>query len=273
MQTTLFDLAKPYPINTDQSAQYRHDGHILLHSVAGHEEIDYYGPLITNLVRKYAGERSIQVTPGITQTLFHELSNVWQKDEEVREFVFAKRFARIASELMGVKAVRLYHDGALVKEPGGYPSPWHKDHYNWPLVTRHTVKMWLALDDIHREMGAMRFASGSHRAGQFPEVHPSYESDQLFERIMRDHRTPVVSYDMKAGDAVFFSGQLLHSALANSSDEPRQVLSVIYFEDGTRVMEPDHKHRMIDKEQFLPGLKPGEVAAGDLNPILYSAEE
>lgn len=272
MQTMTFDLAKPYPIDANQSARFRHDGHILLHAVAEAEEIDYYRPLITALVPRYAGQRQVQLMPGVTQTLFHEVTNVWQKDEEVREFVFAKRFAHIAANLMGVKAVRLYHDGALIKEPGGYPSPWHKDHYNWPLATHHTVKMWLALSDIHREMGAMRFASGSHRAGQFPEVHPSYESDQLFERIIHDHRTPVVTYAMNAGDAVFFSGQLLHSALANTSTVSREALAIIYYEDGTRVMEPDHQHRMVDKEQFLPGLKPGEPASSDLNPLLFSTE-
>jgi len=30
---------------------------------------------------------------------------------------------------MGVQGVRLYHDQALIKEPGGKPTPWHQDYY------------------------------------------------------------------------------------------------------------------------------------------------
>jgi ectoine hydroxylase-related dioxygenase (phytanoyl-CoA dioxygenase family) len=272
METITFDLSKPYTLAPAQSAQYHHDGHILLRGVASPEEIDYFRPLITGLVDEVALSRDMRVRLGESHTLFTELANVWQLSDAIREFIFAERFARIAAELMGVKGVRLYHDQALIKDPGGKPTPWHKDHYNWPLATHHTIKMWLALSDIPMEMGAMRFATGSHHGGLFPELPISYGSQDIFDRVIHTHNVPTVTYSMRAGDASFHSGDTLHSALENTTTQRREVVTIIYYADGTRVLEPNHEHRRVDMEKFLPGLKGGNLAASELNPLLYQSK-
>ena len=58
--------------------------------------------------------------------------NLWAVDDAVKQFTLAKRFAKIAADLLGVDKVRLYHDQALYKEPGGGFTPWHQDQYYWP---------------------------------------------------------------------------------------------------------------------------------------------
>jgi hypothetical protein len=83
----------------------------------------------------------------------------------------------------------------------------------------------------------------------------------------------VVSYSMNAGDASFHAGEILHATDANNSSERREVLAVIYYADGTRVMDPLSEYRRADLNEFLPGLKPGESAASPLNPIVYSFDE
>ena len=128
MESMTYDLARPYPVDTDLCAKYRRDGHVLLRGVVAPEEIEYYRPLITGLVDKHAKTRDVRVAPDETKPLYEYVANVWQKSEEIKELVFSRRCARIAATLMGVRGVRLYHDEALVKEPGRHPTPWHKDH-------------------------------------------------------------------------------------------------------------------------------------------------
>jgi hypothetical protein len=271
MEKTTFDFSNTYSVAADQSAQFRKDGHILLRGVASSEEVANYRPLIISLVEEIARTRDIHVRLDDLSPLFTEVSNIWRRSEAVRAFIFAKRFARIAAELMGVKAVRLYHDQALIKDSGANPTPWHKDHYSWPLATHHTIKMWLALSDILPETGGMVFATGSHHSALFPEVPYNKNLQEIFCRVIKDHRIPTLSYAMRAGDATFHSGDTLHSTLENSSPRRREVLSIIYYADETRVMIPDHEHRRVDLKEFLPGLKPGDIAASDLNPLLYEA--
>ena len=205
--------------------------------------------------------------------MFTQVTNVWRVHETVRAFIFAKRFARLAAELLGVQGVRLYHDQALIKEPGGKPTPWHQDHYYWPLETENTVTMWMPLIDCPHEMGTMNFVSGSHINPAFQEMPISETSQEYFSRLIAEQHLPTPHYSMKAGDATFHYGRTLHSAPANSTAAPREVITIIYYADGTRLIKPDNEHRKVDLEVFHPGQKPGEIAASALNPLLWFSGE
>jgi ectoine hydroxylase-related dioxygenase (phytanoyl-CoA dioxygenase family) len=181
--------------------------------------------------------------------------------------VLARRFAKIAARLMGVKGVRLYHDQALYKEGGGGRTPWHQDQYYWPLLTDRTITMWMPLVDLTTRMGVMSFASGSHRAGYLGTLPISDASQSFFQDFVRERGYPLVhGVDMAAGDATFHSGWTLHSAPPNDTERMREVMTVIYFEDGAVLMEPDHAHREADLKAWFPGQAPGETAGSRLNP-------
>jgi hypothetical protein len=60
---------------------------------------------------------------------------------------------------------------------------------------------------------------------------------------------------------------------ANASTDRREAITIIFYAVGTRLIEPDDQHRKIEIEVFHPGQKPGEIAASELNPLLYTTEE
>jgi len=273
METTTFNLAATYGITFAEAAQYQKDGHILLRGVLSPEEIEYFRPLLISCAEEITHTRDMRVQLEDLNTLFTQVTNIWRRSEEIRPLIFAKKFARIAAELMKVRAVRLYHDQVLLKDPGGTRTPWHKDHYYWPLATHNTIKMSLALSDISHEMGAMVTVTGSHHGGLFPEVPFSLNTQEIFSRVIRTHNIPTKTYAMNAGDAMFHSGDLLHSALENTSTRRREILSIIYYADGTLVAVPTCQQRIAEMREFLPGLHPGEIAASELNPLLYESAE
>ena len=43
-----------------------------------------------------------------------------------------------------------------------------------------------------------------------------------------------------------------------------------YILDGMRVSEPENDAQKVDLERWLPGPKPGDLAASELNPLVYS---
>ena len=263
-------LSDQYTLTSAQREAYRNDGHVLLRNVCPPDALHHARHSILGVVDEVVRRQNTQGRIEDYSSLFTQVTNVWRLNDDARQFVFAQRFAKLAADLMGVDAVRLYHDQALIKEPGGKPTPWHQDYYYWPLDTEHTVTMWLALVDVPRAMGSMSFISGSHRNTAFQPMPISDTSQQYFENIIREQKAPVVSYELNAGDATFHSGRLLHSAHGNTSTHRREVLAVIYYADGTRLLEPDNEHRKVDMEVFHPGQKPGELAASELNPVLYN---
>jgi ectoine hydroxylase-related dioxygenase (phytanoyl-CoA dioxygenase family) len=132
--------------------------------------------------------------------------------------------------------------------------------------------MWMPLINLTQEMGTMVFASTSQLGGAITDISISPESDQFFVNLVREKGFPLVSYPLDAGDATFHSGWTAHAAHANSSDQLREVMTIIYYADGTSIMEPDNEFRKVDMEVFHPGQKPGDLAASELNPVLYSEE-
>ncbi|MGB6648498.1 MAG: phytanoyl-CoA dioxygenase family protein [Bacteroidota bacterium] len=262
-------LENEYPITEKQTELYQRKGHILLRGVATPDEISAHLPSIEGALQEILSRQDSQGRIEEYSALFQQVTNVWRMSETAKRFVFARRFAKIAADLMGVDGVRLYHDQALYKPPGGRGTPWHQDQFYWPLDTRHTITMWMPLLDLTREMGTMMFAGSSHREGQLVSGSLSEESHRRFEEIISERGYPVESHDLAAGDATFHAGWSVHATHPNRSRLVRKVITVIYYADGTRLLEPDTDFRKVDMVVFHPGQKPGDVAASPLNPLLY----
>lgn len=258
-----------FPLDDHTVSTFRRDGFVLLRRVAPSSYVAAVRPSIERVVREVASSRDPQGRIEDYGRLFIQVTNVWRIDPVAREFVFARRFARIAATLLGVPAVRLYHDQALFKPAGGKATPWHQDQFYWPLDTSKTVTMWMPLIDLTRDMGTMIFAAGSHAQGPLLASSISDESHREYERIVRDRGWTVSGESLAAGDATFHTGWCLHATHPNSSPDVRKVMTVIYYADGARVTAPASDFQKADMEAFLAGCVPGGPAAGPLNPVLY----
>lgn len=270
--TSAVDLDSAYTLEASEIEAFQANGHVLLRGVCNIGEVAAYRPYINAATERFKGELPPLEERDTYGKAFLQIMNLWQRDDAVRKFVLAKRFGKIAAELMGVPAVRLYHDQALYKEPQGGHTPWHQDQYYWPLATKgiQTLTMWMPLVDVSYDMGALRFASGSHTGGFMGHIKISDESEATFEQYVASQGFPIACSEMKAGDATFHSGWTLHAAPGNSSNSMREVMTIIYFADGIRVMEPDNPNRVDDLNTWLPGMMPGGLAASVLNPVVYS---
>ena len=272
MATTesLPELGSEYQISQEQIERFRSDGHVLLRGVASAEEIAPYRSVILATRDEFGSERTPLAKRDTYGKAFLKGMNLWEKHESVRRFVLARRFGMIAADLLGVDGVRVYHDQALLKEAGGGLTPWHQDQHYWPLDTDNTITMWMPLVDLTPEMGTMHFASGSHRRGYLGDRPISDESEREFEAFIRSQGFRIASgVAMRAGDATFHYGWTLHGAPGNSTAQVREVMTVIWFEDGAKVTAPDNRNRKSDLERWLPGLRPGDMAASRLNPVAY----
>jgi hypothetical protein len=271
--TALPDLSSPYALSDVARQEFERDGHVLLRRVATHEEVGAYRPLIRDATFVNTVETRALDARDTYGKAFIQVGDIWVKEPAAAGFTLARRFARIAAELLGVPAVRLYHDQALFKEPGGGPTPWHQDQYYWPLETDRTVTMWMPLLDITGDMGGMEFGSGTHRRPALAELAISDASEAFFEDMAASGEFPVTKpVPMAAGDATFHAGWTLHRAMPNTSSQMREVMTIIFFADGSRLLEPHYKERRGPFESLFLGLSPGDLAASDKTPIVYSAD-
>ena len=265
------DLSQPYELSQTDIDAFQINGHVLLRGVADSHEVLAYRKLITHSTEELAKSYKPMHERDTYGKAFIQNMNLWVGDEGVRHYTLSRRFAKIAADLMGVDGVRLYHDQALYKEAGGGPTPWHQDQQYWPLDGVKCVTMWMPLVDAKADMGTMRFADGSQELGYLGALNISDDSDAQLEDLIRDRGYNVAfAGDMSAGDATFHNGWTIHGACGNASmTTTREVMTVIYFEDGAILTPPDSASRESDLATWFPGLKPGDEAASKLNPVLY----
>lgn len=266
---TLPAIESEHALEEELVASMRRDGHVVVRGLASRAEVEAYRPEISAAVQEVARAGDRQGRIDDYSKLFIQVTNVWRTSKTARRIVFAKRFAGVAARLLETPSVRLYHDQALLKPPRSPRTPWHRDRDYWPLETDLTITMWLALVDVDESMGPMVFASGSHRWAGLGDLAISEEADRRIAAMTAEQRCPLATTPLRAGDATFHLGGTLHSAGANLSDVPREVLTVIYYPAGTRASVPANENQRVDGEVFLPGIRPGEEAASALNPILY----
>lgn len=254
----------------EQITAFRRDGHTLTPNLVSPGEMAPFREAINAAAYRYNTEKRSLEERDTYGKAFLQIMNLWEVDEDVRNFTLAKRFAATAAALLGVENVRLYHDQALYKEPGGGFTPWHQDQYYWPLDTDKTVTMWMPLIDITEGLGMLTFASGSHRAGFVENIAISDESEARLEHYIKDKGFAISRPQaMTAGDATWHFGWTLHSAPGNASaDTTREVMTIIYFADGAHVTAPQNKHQEADRQRWLCGLEPGAPAASKLNPLI-----
>ena len=264
-------LDSDYVLSADQIREYREKGHILLRGVCSPEEVALYQKAIVEAAMRHNSETRPMEERDTYGKAFLQVMNLWTVDELVKPFTMSRRFAGIAGQLMEVDAVRLYHDQALFKEPGGGHTPWHQDQFYWPLDAARTTTMWMPLVDISEVMGSMTFADGSQQEGFIDLSHQiSDQSEAFFDDHVRSKGYPLTGGgEMKAGDATFHSGWTLHRAPGNVTDRVREVMTVIYYPDGTRVSDPANDFQSADHRVWLDSRPVGSLADGPLNTVIW----
>lgn len=263
-------LDQAYPLTQESVEHYRQNGWVLLREVCPSDLIGHYRDAIgEETYRMNTETRPIEERDTYGKA-FLQTMNLWLSSPEVAKFTLAKRFAGIAAALLGVERVRLYHDQSLYKEPGGGHTPWHQDGFFWPIDQSRSVTLWMPLVDVPAEMGTMSFADGSHHRGIVDlNAGISDDSEAFYAGYILGAGFEVrTGGAMKAGDATFHSGVTFHKAPGNPTDRVREVMTVIYFADGVAVSEPQNMNQRNDLAQWLPGLKPGDLAASEINPLL-----
>jgi ectoine hydroxylase-related dioxygenase (phytanoyl-CoA dioxygenase family) len=270
MTTTAAELDRLYAVGSTDVARYAADGYVKLRGVLGADVIAHYEPEITEQVIRLNTQHLPLSERDTYSRAFLQVTNLWRHSEKVREFVFSRRLAGIAAQLLGVPSVRLYHDQALYKEAGGGFTPWHVDQHYWPLSTDRTVTVWVPLQDTPAELGPLTFAAGSHRSGYGRELEISDESEARLDEFVTSSGFRVDDEPFAVGDVSFHSGWTIHRAPATSSETPRRVMTVIYMDAAIEIAQPTNRYQENDLASWLDNGLVGSVPNGPGNPVLTS---
>jgi ectoine hydroxylase-related dioxygenase (phytanoyl-CoA dioxygenase family) len=269
-ETLQEELDAPYALSPDAIAFYRQNGYVKLKQVLSPAVLSYYGDIITDLVFRLNTLIKPMEERTTYERAFLQIMNLWREDERAKEFVFSKRLARIATDLMGVRGVRIYHDQALYKEPSGGITPWHADQFYWPLASPNTVTVWIPLQETPMEMGPLAFAEGSQHVEIGRDVEISDESEQILADALQKQNFPMSDTPFDLGEVSYHAGWTFHRAGPNLSDRPRKVMTMIYMDKDQVISQPRNSFQVADHAKWLANVPVGNHPQDELNPVLFS---
>jgi ectoine hydroxylase-related dioxygenase (phytanoyl-CoA dioxygenase family) len=262
-------LDAPFLLSDEQINFFKENGFIKLKNVLSPEAIAYFNETISNEVKRLNTQHLPLKERDTYGKAFLQVMNIWTRSEPVKEIVFSKRLAKIAAELLGVDGVRLYHDQALYKEPGGGITPWHADQYYWPLANDSTVTVWIPLQETPLEMGPLEFSAQSFKLTTGRDKEIGDESQQMLNDSLKKQGYEHVIEAFDIGEVSFHKGWLFHRAGANNTDKMRGVMTIIYMDKNMVLKQPENKNQLADWNTWCPGAKVGKQINSPINPVLY----
>lgn len=204
---------------------------------------------------------------------FFSDASMWTEQPDCRRFVTSSPAAEIAARLMGADSVCLFFDQWLIKEPGTpVRTPWHHDLPYWPVDGDQICSLWLALDPVDRENGAVEYIRGSHRWNMRYQAQSFTGDDRYSEDLpkipdieARRDELDIVSYDLSPGDCIVHHGLSVHGAFGNDSGQRRRALVTRWAGDDA-VYYP-REGIMPQREE--PDLPPGAPVRSSVWPRIW----
>jgi ectoine hydroxylase-related dioxygenase (phytanoyl-CoA dioxygenase family) len=265
---------------------FRRDGFVVVPDLLTPDELDQYGTAVDEAVtrRSRHDTRTLAEKSPYEQS-FVQCQNLWEDAPDVRPLSFHPVLGETAARLLGVGAVRLWHDQALYKEAGGRETDPHQDQPYWPIVETDTVTAWIPFDGSTLASGAMGYLPGSHRLGlrEFVDIFTatagsagsvgsagpagSAGSVDVEGPLARAELAGIepVFVEVPPGSVAFHHGLTFHLAKPNTTGTVRRVHTVIYFADGSTRGDGRFPHPSVERA----GIARGEVIASDVTPIAW----
>lgn len=264
------ELSTHFNLTADQIQFYQHNRYIKLKEILSAETIHFFNTAVTKRVEIMNSETRNLHERDTYGKAFLQTFNLWVEDPTIKELVFSKRLAKMASDLMQTIGVKLYHDQALFKESGGGITPWHADQYYWPLDSDKTITVWIPLQKTPLEMGPLEFSAGSHQIVTGRDLEIGDNSEFTIQQHLKVTSFPHIIEPFDVGEVSFHSGWIFHRAGANNTDSVRKVMTIIYMDQSMILKEPENENQQNDLNKWCPGAIPHKIIETPLNPILYS---
>jgi ectoine hydroxylase-related dioxygenase (phytanoyl-CoA dioxygenase family) len=252
-------------LTRDSIEAFARDGYVVVPDLLTTEELDRYGALVSDAVAARTASDTVPLAEKSRyQQSFLQCMNLWEDFPDIRPLTFHPHLGQAAAELLGVDAVRLWHDQALYKQAGGRETDPHQDHPYWPIQETASVTAWIPFEGSTRASGAMAYLPGSHTVGlrKFVNIFFGEPHDILADPEVAGIEPVLV--EVPKGSVAFHHGLTVHLAGPNSTARDRAVHTIIYFPDGSRRGYP-HPHFSVDRA----GIEVGQPIDGDVTPIVW----
>jgi len=245
-------------------ASFQENGFLRVERLTTDEEIAWLGRIFDHIFDPEragrpgapldrSGELAADAPSKLSQAFFPEMMF-----PEIMRSAFRKNAKRYAAALLTVDEDRLSSWGHMIrKPPGGREVAWHQDHAYWqPELDYYALGVWLPLQDVSVEMGAMQFLPGSHKRGLLRHRHLEDPIHNLLTADEPYDASTAVACPLKAGGATFHHAETLHYTAPNTTDRVRRAFPMEFQLTPVLRETPADMPWMLEHRARLPDPQP-----------------
>jgi ectoine hydroxylase-related dioxygenase (phytanoyl-CoA dioxygenase family) len=229
------------------------------------------------------GQQFMKMNPDGTPGRFYFNLYMWMFNQDFRALAFESPAAELAATLLRSRKINLISDVIFHKDPHSpHATPWHQDQPYWFVDGWQVCGMWIALDYVTSESGAVEYIKGSHKWRKWYD--PSNfdvtgkikrfggEESETLRRAIEDKESDgfelmpdiegnrdkyqIISFETEPGDCIVNHLLTVHSARGNNTDRNRRAVAFRFAGDDATFAVRKAQYRLRPVED--PGLKPGD---------------
>lgn len=187
-------------------------------------------------------------------------------------------FSEIAASLMSANRINFFGDQLFLKEPGSmHRTAFHQDASYFNIEGDQCLTIWIPLDVVDLENGAMGYVRGSHRwpihaANMFisQDAYPGGAREPLPDIEGNESEFDIEYYDVKPGDVIIHHVRTAHGSTGNlSADRGRRAIAFRYCGDDIRYLE---RPGVPENSPKSDSLKNGDVIDSAEFPLIWTKE-
>jgi hypothetical protein len=181
-------------------------------------------------------------------------------DDVIAEVLRNPRIAQWAAEVSGAKRLTVWSAMILKKYPSSDSTAsivgWHQDgHYLERILKGQALNVWVALDDVHEDMGPLRYVLRSNRWGRkystgfFDRDHDRQRSEI---EIPKGESWEEVAAVIPAGWALAHPSETLHASGGNVGSKSRLSLLINMGVDDFELLPGTYFATRADDHRATP---------------------
>lgn len=270
---------------TDEERQsYERDGAAVLRGVLPEVWVDHLREGVIRLMER--SDSSSQNYADDGDPRFFAQAFPWLLDDAFKAFALYGPLKDVARQVMApTSTVTFFYDQIFAKEPGASKAtPWHQDFPFLPVSGERILRIWLPLDPVSADGGAVQYLKGSHRWGvvyhpigfkAIPEITSAYVESPYhdppdFEAEYDNHDWLIG--EAEPGDVLLHHPLTVHGSPGNTTGRFRRAVTSMYTGDGVR-WNP-HPANMFRNKSLtghveMPELEPGGPIECPLFPRVW----
>jgi ectoine hydroxylase-related dioxygenase (phytanoyl-CoA dioxygenase family) len=258
------------PVSEAEKAAYARDGAAIVKGILPLEWIDFM---------RAAVQRMLDLSPSCSQNYaddgqprFFSLTFPWMFDDAFKAWAIRGPIADAAAQVITDPEVVFFYDQIFAKEPGaGKATPWHQDLPFLPMTGEQMLRIWVPMDSVGADGGALHYLRGSHRwetiyhplgFKDIPEITDTYVNSPYAD--WPDFETTYDDYDWlvaeaEPGDLLLHHPMTIHGSPGNLTTNYRRAITTFYVGNST-TWNP-HVANMFNNKSLC-----GHVTAPELAP-------